>query len=287
MKSPLVSIVLPTFNGERYIEQTIRSCLAQTLTNWELIIIDDASTDSTASIIERFVRTDQRIRSIRHAENRKLPIALNTGFAHAKGQYLTWISDDNLFHRDTLSILVDYLENHGSTAVVYSDYVIIDENGKTLDVRPARGCEELLFKNVVGACFLYRKIVHQKLAGYREDLFLVEDYDFWLRASQEFRLDPLNKSLYFFRRHSESLTSTRKKEIFLKHEELFLENINKIKWSDNTDRFNACINMGVMAREYGFYRKMYFHFLCGFWQNPVKFLQRIAKKLCIYRSLSF
>ena len=89
-RNPLVSIVLPTHNGARYLEQAVQSCLDQTYRNWELIIVDDASTDETPALIARLVAADSRIRSIRNEVNQKLPGALNTGFAQARGEYLTW-----------------------------------------------------------------------------------------------------------------------------------------------------------------------------------------------------
>jgi glycosyltransferase involved in cell wall biosynthesis len=94
-QAPLVSIILPTYNGSQYLSEAIESCLHQTYENWELILVDDCSTDATPQIIGRYVGRDPRIRSIRHASNKKLPEALNTGHAAAQGEYLMWTSDDN------------------------------------------------------------------------------------------------------------------------------------------------------------------------------------------------
>ena len=88
-KKPLVSIVLPTFNGERYLRQSIGSVISQQYKNWELIIVDDHSTDSTSAIIDEFTETDPRIKVIHNTTNQKLPKSLNIGFEKAKGDLLT------------------------------------------------------------------------------------------------------------------------------------------------------------------------------------------------------
>jgi len=96
-RSPTVSAVLPTRNGSRYIDRAIESVVEQTFADWELIVVDDASTDDTAAKIDAWARRDERIRSVHLEENRKLPGALNEGFRLAKGDYLTWTSDDNWY----------------------------------------------------------------------------------------------------------------------------------------------------------------------------------------------
>src|SRR5690606_22425727 len=110
-ESPFVSIVLPTYNGARYLAQSIESCINQTYTQWELIIVDDASTDDTPAIISHYVQLDSRIRTVRHSTNRKLPAALNTGFDMARGEYFTWTSDDNYYRPEALGVMVAFLES--------------------------------------------------------------------------------------------------------------------------------------------------------------------------------
>ena len=84
-----VSVVLPVFNGETYLAQSIDSILAQTYTNWELIIIDDGSTDRTKEIAESYVKKDKRIFYYKNPKNMQLPRSLNRGFAMSVGDYLT------------------------------------------------------------------------------------------------------------------------------------------------------------------------------------------------------
>lgn len=204
--SPLVSIVLPTYNGSRYLAEAIESCLAQTYQTWELIVVDDFSRDSTPEIITRYVARDPRIRTIRHPINQKLPRALNTGHADARGTYLTWISDDNRYLPLALEEMTSFLEEHPTVGVVYADCVMINDRGEYLQDWPAQPASRIAYMNSLRACFLYRRSVYEMVGGYDADQFLAEDWDFWLRAARHFELVPLHKTLYQYRWHDQSLT---------------------------------------------------------------------------------
>jgi len=204
--SPLVSIVLPTYNGSRYLSEAIESCLAQTHQDWELIVVDDCSRDSTPEIITRYVAQDPRIRTIRHPSNQKLPRALNTGHAAARGTYLTWISDDNRYLPLALEEMTRFLEEHPTVGVVYADCVMINDRGEYLQDWPAQPASRIAYMNSLRACFLYRRSVYEMVGGYDANQFLAEDWDFWLRAARHFELVPLHKTLYQYRWHDQSLT---------------------------------------------------------------------------------
>lgn len=210
----MVSIVLPVHNGEQFLEDSIKSVINQTYTNWELIIVNDCSTDNSESIITQYQSTDSRIRYVKNETNLKLPRSLNVGFELAKGEYLTWTSDDNLFRPHALETMVGYLEAHPDVAMVYADCNSIDETGATIGYFEAGSSDELLYRNVVGACFLYRSKVKQELGGYDPSLFLVEDLEYWMRIHLHNKIVPLNKCLYDYRYHINNLTATRKQEIY-------------------------------------------------------------------------
>lgn len=209
MESPLVSIVLPTYNGAAYLATSIQSCLDQTYTNFELIIVDDNSSDSTPEIINSFAARDNRIKTIRNSPNQKLPRSLNNGFALAKGKYYTWTSDDNYYAPSALATMVEVLESNPDHILTYADYTIIDENGKITGTKSFGDVNESMVKwHGAGACFLYLAEVHHKLNGYDPSAFLIEDYDFFIRALTIGKFLYLNRTdLYFYRHHSQSLTS--------------------------------------------------------------------------------
>ena len=204
---PLISIVLPTYNGSRYLREAIESCLIQTYQNWELILVDDCSTDATPAIIAEYVAHDSRIKLIRHAHNMKLPAALNTGHAAAAGAYLIWTSDDNRFRPDAIEEMTTFLEQNPTVGLVYADCVIIDEHGRYVRNYPAQPASRLAYLNALGGCIMYRRTVYEAIGEYDSDLILAEDYDYWLRAYRYFELAPLHKVLYEYRKHERSLTS--------------------------------------------------------------------------------
>lgn len=244
-RQPLVSIVLPVYNGARYLREAIQSCLAQSYRHWELIIVDDASTDATPAIIAEYSRLDPRIRSLRHEHNRKLPAALNTGFAAALGDYLTWTSDDNRYRPHALATLVAFLEERPDVNVVYSDYTIIDEAGQPLRAVQVESPEALPFRNPIGACFLYRQTVAQAVGQYAEDLFRAEDYDFWLRAVGVCRLEPLHEDLYEYRLHGASLNMSQSPQCHVASARAQLRNLPRMDWLDDATRARAYLLAGL------------------------------------------
>jgi glycosyltransferase involved in cell wall biosynthesis len=184
--SLLISIVLPTYNGAKYLRKSIESCIQQTYQNIELIIVNDCSTDETATIIQEYMCKDKRIKVISNNENRKLPGSLNIGFNRAKGDLFTWTSDDNVYAPNAIQKLLENITENTNTDIVYSSYYFIDEQGNKLDTY-GFSPENLLFKCAPGACFLYKRKVHEQLNGYDETKFRMEDMDFWLRAATLFR----------------------------------------------------------------------------------------------------
>ncbi|MEZ8513678.1 glycosyltransferase family 2 protein [Vibrio splendidus] len=208
----LVSIILPTYNGSKYISEAIDSVLKQSYIDWELIVVNDCSTDNVQEIVDEYIKLDSRIRLINNSDNLKLPKSLNKGFECSKGEFLTWLSDDNYLHPD---FLITFLEEmHKSKCdFLYSDFNQIDHVGKflrTVEVLPA---ERILESNVVAASFFYTRRLYKDVGNYDSSLFLLEDYDYWIRAARKFELRPIKKNLYSYRIHEGSLTSKKHTEI--------------------------------------------------------------------------
>lgn len=205
-KDRLISIILPVYNGEEYLAKSIESCLNQSYKNIELIIVNDCSLDGSQEIAENYQRQDDRVIILNNVENKGLPSTLNIGHNYAKGAFLTWTSDDNLMKMDCLQSLFDSLIKEEAD-IVFSNYDVIDSTDKIIRQHQAGPIEHLLFGNKVGASFLYKKEVYHQLNGYNPALFLLEDYDFWLRACRKFKFYHLCESLYLYRIHTNSLTA--------------------------------------------------------------------------------
>lgn len=208
---PKVSIVLPTYNGEKYIRESIESILKQSFKDYELIIVNDHSTDCTGDILEEYKEKDGRIKVVTNEINQKLPASLNIGFELASGEYFTWTSDDNLYKETAIEQMVAYLDENKDIPMVRADMHIIDENSNIVKASESFTNQKMFINNYVGACFLYRKTVAKKVGGYDTELFCVEDYDYWIRVMKEAGLiGNIETTLYCYRCHGESLSATKK-----------------------------------------------------------------------------
>lgn len=210
---PRVSMIMPVHNGARWLTEAIDSVLEQDFRDFELILVDDASSDASPAIMAEAALRDPRVRLLRLDVNAGLPGALNAGFALARGEFHSWTSDDNILRPPMLGRLVATLDAHPAAAIAHADFMLIDEAGQDIAVSRVGPAERLLHGNNIGASFLYRACVTEALGGYDTALFGVEDYDFWLRASRRFAFIALHEDLYRYRKHGASLTSQRAERI--------------------------------------------------------------------------
>ncbi len=208
---PLVSIVLPTHNGSRYLRESIDSCLRQTHRNLELVIVNDGSTDETEEIALSY--RDPRLVYAKHHPNAGLPRSLNVGFALAKGEYLTWTSDDNYYADEAIEVMLwELQQREPRVQFVYCDYDLIDAEGHTTRTRHVGTPASVRRKNGVGPCFLYTRHAARTVGAYNPQLALAEDYEYWLRIFFRFGISPVHHVLYGYRIHQESLSSTQGEE---------------------------------------------------------------------------
>ena len=208
----LVSIVLPVYNGEEFLAQSIESVLNQTYKNIELIIINDCSIDSTEDIVLKYKAIDDRVKYYKNIENLKLPRSLNKGFSLANGEYYTWTSDDNYYELNAIEKMVAYLENNPDKDMVCCDYhMYYITSGIKTDRIIFQG--NILCGNNIGACFLYTRYIAKKVGEYNADLFLVEDYDYWIRIFLNGEIGCIHEFLYNYRFHEKSLSISRRNEI--------------------------------------------------------------------------
>lgn len=140
MSSPRLTMALPVFNGERFLCAAVDSLLAQTFTDFELIICDNGSTDDTPRIAESYARADARVRYLRLPDNRGSAFSHSIGVREARGEYFKWTSDDDLYAPTLLQRCVDILDANPDVVLAHSWTAFIDENGEILDV-PAYGIE--------------------------------------------------------------------------------------------------------------------------------------------------
>ena len=235
----LVSIVLPSYNGSEYLSESIKSVIAQTYKNWELIIVDDCSTDNSLKIAQSYAMSDKRIRVIHNDINMKLPKSLNRGFDLSKGDLLTWTSDDNIFLPDAIGIMAEALEQE-NVYMVCADVDTINSDGDIIGHLIPYNEENMLIQDTVGACFMYKREVLEKVGKYDDRLFCVEDYDYWLRVLDEFKhIVRIPKTLYRYRVHDKSLTATKSKRVTEMRTHLFDRYLADIFEKFNNDNGKA------------------------------------------------
>lgn len=205
-----ISIVLPTYNGSKYIKESIESIINQTYDDWELIIVDDCSTDGTLEIVQGYAESDTRIQIIHNERNQKLPKSLNIGFEHAEGEFLTWTSDDNCYLENALEKMHRYLcEN--TVQMVCANMDIINESGEKTGKAVSYDADWIYCNNCVGACFMYERRVLDEIGGYDPEKFLIEDYDYWMRILNRYGgIGHINETLYLYRYHPECLTAKKR-----------------------------------------------------------------------------
>jgi glycosyltransferase involved in cell wall biosynthesis len=279
MMAPLVSIVLPTYNGARYLDDSVRSCLAQTHTNWQLIIVDDCSTDDTPLRIAQYISADSRIQSVRHETNRKLPAALNTGFRVARGDFLTWTSDDNYYLPEALQSMLTFLESHPEAGMVYTDWTMVEENDGSAQRMVVGDPNDLIIENRIGPCFLYRRQVKEVIGSYAEDLFLAEDYDYWLRVSRHFRLLPLHQNLYYYRCHGMSLKSRHQDMIVRVADAVSMRNLPYLKWVSRSKKSEAFLELAGRARQRRERKAVFVNLIRALLYSPPAFAKFVKQRI--------
>lgn len=247
----LVSIVLPVYNGARYLNESIESIISQTYSNWELLILDDCSTDNTADIAIQYSNKDKRIKYYKNEKNLRLPRNLNKGFSLASGYYLTWTSDDNIYKPYALEKMINKLKEKPGAHFVFASCRTIDENGTNLDyiMVNEKSIKYLVGSNSVGACFMYTRDVYEEIGEYDPNYTLVEDFDYWQRIVTKFPTVTISQILYEYRYHTEALTSTMNKGNFNKVlESMLLKNrplFGKLDLESNYFYYNGLYNCRI------------------------------------------
>lgn len=215
--SPLVSVVMAVYNGEKYVREAIESILTQTFQDFEFIIIDDGSTDGTAAILAHYQRMDPRIRVARNRENEGQPASLNKGCHLAKGKYIARIDADDVALIDRFKKQVAFLDTHPRVAVLGGAMEYIDENGASTGIVVRNPTRDILIKRILlsgTSCIFHSTAMFRKDAflaahGYRRAFRDAEDYDLWLRMADHNALANLADCLVRYRIHPQQVSISR------------------------------------------------------------------------------
>lgn len=252
MSDTFVSVVLPTYNGAKYLQDAIQSVLDQTHIHWELIIVDSYSTDATPEIVARYIAQDSRVRAIQHPkEPGRLPGALNAGFEQAAGTYYTWLSDDNIMRPQALTMMAEFLDDHPEIGLLYTDYSDVTGDRAFIRLNRPGPPSRLLEKNIITPSFMYRCDVAKAVGGYRIDYFMAEDYDFWLRAFKVCKFHPLPTDCQEYRIHDGALTSQHYIKVLGAGERALQDFLVTTPRLSRYDRARIYVTLARLARQQG------------------------------------
>ena len=245
----LVSIIMPSYNTARFIEETIRSVLAQTYTSWELIIVDDCSTDNTDEVVAGF--SDERIRYLKNERNSGAAVTRNYALREAKGRWIAFLDSDDLWHPEKLERQIRFMES-GGYHFSYTDYAQIDEESKPLGVYVSgpkkitrRGMFNYCWPGCLTVMYDAEKIGLIQIADIKKN----NDYAMWLKVCKKADCYLLSENLASYRRGRSGSISTHSISTLIGwHYRLFRE-------AEGNNAVVACFNT-MRNLVYGFYKKM-------------------------------
>ncbi len=207
----LVSIITPSYNCEKYIAETINSVLSQTYENWEMLIVDDCSTDNSIIIIEKFTRKDNRIKLSKNTNHLGISETRNKAIRMAKGKYIAFLDSDDLWLPQKLEKHIT-LMNQNNVALTYSAYEIINELGdKKGRFNPPK---ELTYTDLLKTCSIgcSTAIYNTHIIGnvYMPKIKKRQDYGLWLTiAKKGYLIKGLPSTLVKYRVHNKSISSNK------------------------------------------------------------------------------
>ncbi|MBQ4600635.1 MAG: glycosyltransferase [Oscillospiraceae bacterium] len=249
---PKVSVILPAYNAEKYIKEAMDSILSQTFADFELIVLNDCSQDSTEELILSY--EDPRVVYVKNEENLGVARTLNRGLALAKGEYIARMDADDISLRSRFEKQAAYLDTHSNVAVLGSNVELFDENG-TIQTGWSSTDPRQLKLDLFFACpfahpgVMMRTAVIRELGGYDPEYEGLEDYELWYRVSRKANISTLADVLLRYRLHGGQVTQNpseryRQRLLALKRRQL-----GTLGMEDNDAYFDYCLGKKPQTAE--------------------------------------
>lgn len=222
---PLVTVYITNYNYARFLKQSIESVLNQTFKQYEILIIDDGSTDNSRDIIESY-RGYSNIEII-YQQNKGLNITNNIAMRSANGKYLMRLDADDFLVENALELMVSKLESNPDIGLVFPDYYYVDAAGNVTGEERRHNFEEevsLYDQPAHGACTMVRLSYLINVGGYNENFNCQDGYELWIKFISRYKVTNINTPLFYYRRHSNNLTNNEEKILQTRKEikELFV-----------------------------------------------------------------
>ncbi len=209
---PRVSVLLPVFNAGSFLRPAVQSILDQRFGDFELLVIDDGSTDESLAELQRFAARDERIR-LQSRENRGLVATLNEMLAEAQGELIARMDADDIAMPQRFDLQVEYLAKHPKVVCLGGGIELMDDDGRRLHrpppVRGDKAVQREALQGRIPICHpssMYRRDAVQRVGGYRADAYPAEDLDLWLRLGEIGQLDNLGTCVLRYRIHAGSIS---------------------------------------------------------------------------------
>lgn len=224
MKEGLVSIITPVYNGEEFLDRSIKSVLAQTYDNWELLLIDDGSVDNSTHIIENYL-SDNRIRLLKNELNSGISATRNKGIRESGGAYIALLDQDDEWFPDKLQKQVQIFRSlDNSYGLVYSNIEVRFDNGKVterkIDIEPKPTVSEnlklMLLRNLISSpTVLIKKEVIDDVGLFDDSItWGGDDYDLWIRIANKYKFCYVNEVLCIRYEHQKNYSADKKRMMF-------------------------------------------------------------------------
>ncbi len=270
-----ISIIVPSYNNEKYISECIESALVQTFTDFELIIVEGGSKDNSLKIIQKYAEMDSRIRIIVHPDNLGVSKARNDGILASKGEFIAILDSDDVMLKTRIEELYSEISKDPNYGLAHSDVYVTDENGAIIGKiigreKYSKGniCGEVLKRRGCHIGYpMFRKKCLIQVGLYDENLRGGEDYDLYTRMTQYFPIAYVQKPLILYRRHGSNASS--KLQLMVSHYKRYLD--KTFEW----DKENIYWGIKPQAYAHYFIDKMNLDFS----ENKKRFLVNFPERL--------
>ena len=247
-----VSIITPAFNSEKYIAETILSVQAQTYQDWEMIIVDDASTDKTAEIVSAFQEKDSRIRYFYNSTNKGSAYSRNLALQNAKGKWIAFLDSDDTWHPEKLERQIEFMTKNNYN-FSYTNYCEIDDNSAETGLLIS-GPKVINKNKMIAYCWpgCLTVMYNAEYVGLMQspDIKINEEYALWIKISRMTDCHLLDENLAKYRRHSKSLSRRSYLKLIKWHYILFRK-------AENKNAFDSLfLTLGNLI--FGTYKKIFY-----------------------------
>lgn len=264
---PFITVFTPNYNKSQFLPETIESILNQTYVNFEYIIVDDCSIDDSWEIIQSYARKDSRVKCYKNEQNCRIVETRNRGLklSSDNSKYFAIIDSDDVASPERLQLQVQFLEENPQYGLVGSDAIIINENSEEIGTRTYPHTDSEIRKKIIRinpftqSSIMMKKIVIQEIGIYDEQWNVCQDYDYWLRVGQNWKLRNLEAPLIKYRLSKGQVKSTHLKETIQNTYRIQKKAINEYGYKDNLKSkiFRTFLRLSLIYPKiaYVFYKK--------------------------------